>query len=429
MKLSFGSIVSFAYSLGEASAEGANAGLSIHVSMNPNSKSSKTNYAVSSTFGFLTWSIEFLSNYFFQGAEIRKRLSYDDLHGTQDQNELEILLEEEVSTKRKATYLGTKYLYIASTLAIDYLSICFVYSATKAWIQDFYDGEDKPLTFITHEEGVLILLADVALYMPFVMSNKITQTCKEMRKMFGIHPNQAPDKAMMRGFSTLVRPIAKNTISRKYVRIAGSISDTMLHVTPLVIIIPPSWILEIASGPAVLAWGSLGVASLTVAIVASTILTQTYLFEGKFSEQNLQTVANQFGDQIDEETPWVPPIIAKIFHKLLYVGGPLHGFDTSLSYLLTLREFQAPNLVTNPIAFAGFIIAWLGNHYSEVKESQETLKKITKISAVSNSSTFFAEARRGYGAIQNPERTEFQFTSVAPCMLENYQPPVHAPKV
>jgi hypothetical protein len=116
---------------------------------------------------------------------------------------------------------------------------------------------------------------------------------------------------------------------------------------------------------------------LTVIVISSTILAQTYLFEGKFIVKNLRSVASICGDETEEDKPWIHSKLAKWFHYLLYLGGPLHGIDTGLTISLALREMEVPDPAMVPLAISSFLIAWMGSHYSEVKESQSSLKKIT----------------------------------------------------
>ncbi len=375
MKRILGKALSFFYSFVDGCSEAASAGSSILVStVDSSANLTPANYIGPYAFGILTGIITFVTSYSFQGAEIRKRFS-----DTDEEEEIEYDPIDEISRRRKSAYIFLKYSYIASAFVVDLLDVCLLYSASKAWIQDFKEDEDTPLTFISHTEGSLILLYYCLLDLPFILTTEVTQTCSQIRESFKISPEEAPDHLLIEKIKRLIRPLAINNFRREVIRVSGSVADTIEHVTPLMLIIPPSWILRLSAEPAIISGGVLTAAALMVIGVTGTILTQTYLFEGWFSKKNLiETTIDDGDDSYEEEEPWVNSTFSKAFHKLLYLGGPLHGIDIGLSILLTLRELEAPEALVYIASFSAFFIGWMGNHYSEVMESQENLKKITK---------------------------------------------------
>jgi hypothetical protein len=318
MRSTFGKIFPLLYSGVEAIAEAASTGTSLLVSNNSGAVLTKSTLAVAYSFGAITGAVEFITNYCFQGSVIRKRLSNDEVnYDIIYEQELEELLNGRISTRRKSAYLTLKYSYIATGLVVDYLGISLLYSATKAWGQDFSNGQDLPLTSITHPEAVMILFYYLLFDLPFILTTEMPQTCKEIRKMFAIEEHQMPDAELINKILAAAKFFAQSEWIRKFIRIFGSIADMLEHVIPLIIIIHPSWILWIASLNPGLAWGSAAAGSFFLLVVTATILAQTYLFEGKFSEKNLRSVVEQFGDELDEEKPSIHPTLAAIFHKLL----------------------------------------------------------------------------------------------------------------
>ncbi|MBA2653886.1 MAG: hypothetical protein H0U71_02320 [Gammaproteobacteria bacterium] len=389
-------------SLAQGLADAAEMGTSLLMNRDATKTLTPSNYAVSYLFGILTGIVTGVTHYNFQGREIQKRITNDQRRDSQTEEELAAIETQPLSLKRKSSYLLIKYGYIGMAIIVDYLALSFLYSATKAWVQDLKEGDDTPLTFVSHSEGLAILLYYTLFDLPMVVTTGISQTCTGISNMMDVLPHEAPDKFVMKKLFSAVRPIAASNVCRKLIRGSGTLTDTVEHVLPLIILIPPSVILSIMNSPAIIAWGAAGISLVVLGIVSGTILTQTYLFEGRFSEQNLRWIASKFGEELGDEAAWVSPRVANIFHKLLYLGGPLHGCDNGLSVSLTLKEVSAPAsliAITTPLFFG---ISWAGNHWSEVKESQDELEEITlpRESTLSNSrhTQFFA---RGYGTLNN----------------------------
>jgi hypothetical protein len=423
IRTTFGKILSFLYSTVEASSEAASTGSSILVSMAPGSVT-KSNSIIAYSFGILNGIVTWITSYSIQGVEIRRRFSDET---TSEQNEADYDPIEEISRRRQSAYLSLKYGYIASALVVDFLDICLLYSAAKAWRQDLQDNGNQPLTFISHSEAALLFLYYCLFDLPFIFSIEIPQTCKQILESIGLSSENAPDHFIMEKLQNLIRPIARRNLCRKTIRMTGSIADMGEHMLPLILIIPPSWILDLLKQPTFLIWGATAASALMLIVISSTILTQTYLFEGKICENNLEAIAEQFGDQLDEEVPWINPRLSKAFHKLLYFGGPLHGIDIWLSILLTLREVEAPEALIHITSLAAFFIGWMGNHYSEVMASQESLKRITKhipeelpLVAISNGRTQSPIFTNGHYEVSNVPRAGFE---KIPVQILNYRTP------
>lgn len=340
-------------------------------------------FGIALSIGVLAGLLEFLTVYCFQGAVIRKNNEEGAEANSPEitDEELEALIVEAAPCTRLSPYIVMKYTYIATGLVVDYLGVSLIYSATKAWIQDFSkpEGEDIPLSMITGGEAGLLLVYYMLFDLPFILTNEMPETCKEIRKLFSIKDHQMPvfDQAFSQKVLQVARPFAGSYFFRRYVRITGSMTDTIEHVLPMLIIVPPSFILKFYNISPFVTLPTAVCASLFILTVTGTILAQTYLFEGNFSENNLKNVANQFGEEIAEEEPWLQPELAKHFHRLLNLGGPLHGIDTALSLLLTLQEQKAHPAMTYTLSAASFLTSWIGNHYSEVKESQHSLNRVT----------------------------------------------------
>lgn len=405
MREKFGKALRVLYASVEGISEAANTGSSILVSMTPSASNIATkNYIISYALGALNGIITWVTNYNFQGAEIDKRFQpkVDD----EDQDESDYDPVEEISRRRQSAYLALKYSYITSAIVCDLFDTGLLYSAVKAWIGNLKDNEDQPLAEITKTEGGLILAYYILFDLPMILNVEIPETCHKIRSSLKIPENKMPDAVALEKLYKLVRPVARNPFSRKLIRTTGSIADTLEHVLPLVIIIPPSFILELAKGPTWIVALSGVTASLVVISVSGTILAQTYLFEGKFCEENLKKIAADHNDEVEDDAPWVSPGFSKVFHKLLYLGGPLHGVDLWLSILLTLREIGTPEAGAQTLSVMAFLIGWLGNHFSEVQESQESLKKITIEDA---ERLPLARALGTYGVFgrRNPHELEF----------------------
>lgn len=385
MKGFFSKCASFIYAAGETTAEVFGTTLSINMLQ-------KASSPVAYVAGGLTGAIRFATTYYFQGAEIRKRLSSQKHEEIDDEQFLANLANP--SKKKQSAYLTLKYGYILSNIATGYLRTCLLYSASKAWLHSLINDEELPLTFISPLEGGCLALYYVLFNLPLKLTAEMPETCRGIRQLLQLSVEQVPDKRIMDTLFGAISPIAKLNSCRKVIRVSGTIADTFEHMTPLVIIIPTPWLLDIASGPDWLAETALGVSSVTLLIITATVLAQTYLFEGSFSEKNLLKIASHSKLELDKEKPWLNRFVASIFHYFLYLGGPLHGVDTGLSILLALRELKAPSWATHSFAIVSLLIAWMGNHYSEVKESQAALEEITlphsRVLTKAKRLTFFA---------------------------------------
>jgi hypothetical protein len=370
MKFTIGTNLRLLASSIESIAEGCNTLFSITSFQNPATSLTK---AMALTIGLATGVIEWVTCYNFQGAEVQRHLDGESV----EDNHRFLVEFEEISRKRRIAYLSTRYGYMAFSLSVDYLANCLLYSATKAWIQDFQDGEDTPLSFISKGEAGAILVYFLLFDLPFILTGEMAQTLKEMRSQFHISYEQAPDRDMLDKIEQLMKPLAGNNFFRKTIRVGGSLGDTIEHLTPLIIIVPPSWILAVINSPTIIAWAT-GALSATVLLTTTlTVLAQTYLFEGKFSENNLKAIAFDNTESV-EDTRWVPVPAAKIFHALLPFGAALHGVDTGFSLQIALRSWEAPEVAVYLTASTGALITYFFYLYSEVKESKESLKAITR---------------------------------------------------
>jgi hypothetical protein len=376
MRRTLGKLLSGIYSVVEGVSNAAGTGSSLVMD-------GSTNYLFAYTIGAMTGIIELVRTYCFQGATIRKKITDSESDPDADGDTLQPTTE--ISGKRKGAYLVIKYGFILSSLIVNYLSINLLYSEAKAWMRDLKDSENDPLAFLSEAEITLVLLYYILFDLPFMLTNEIPQTCKEISRIMGIPANSTPDYGVTFIIFKLAKPFAANKLFRTgYVRGLGSVADTIEHVAPLVIAVPPPWILKIANSSPIIAWGSAGLSASLFTLVFATILAQTYLFEGKFTEKNLDKIRHYSTSYLEIRDPWMNPRIARLFHYLLYLGGPLHGIGTGLDLLLTLRELKAPEALTYVASPATFLVAWMGNHHSEVRKAQSSLRKITKLSSAQN---------------------------------------------
>jgi hypothetical protein len=370
--------------------------------------------------------------FFFQGSILQERL----LNNAEKEEE-----EQErpaISARTKYAYFAMRYLYMGSGLVIDFFRIVLLYSALNAWISDIRNEEETPLSFVSSPELFSLLLYYLLLDVPFMATNEMAETLKEMRKIFRINTKEVPDR-IMNCLLSVFKHCARSPLFQKYVRIFGSLADTAEHITPLILFIPPEWVSQIANAPPSVAW-SVGVsASLPLALITTTIYLQTVLFEGNISEANLKKLANLFegemsennlksitnessnesedgsDSEIDNEARWLNPRIAKVLYTLLYLGGLTHGFDTAISFFLILKELGVLNEATWTVTLGAFLTAWAGSHFSEVRESQESLEKITRIEIENpipqstNRHSWWSGSRKNYGTYKEGFQTRHAY--------------------
>lgn len=360
-----------------------------------------TRVAIAAVVGGFTGIVDAISNFCFQGAVVREnfsRKSSDD-----SENDLDYVeISDEISKKKKFNYFALKYGYSSFALVIAFFQLYLLCSATKAWVNDLVSEEDVPLSTLSHMENALLLTIFLIFDAPFILTNEIPQSCKEITKRFNISPDNLPDQFLLNKIKTIAMPFAKSSFIRKFIRVAGSLSDTLEHVLPLIIIVPPSWVLSFINQPIMYTAGIGTATALMFTLISGTIYAQTYWFEGKYSEENLKNIAWEEILYFEEEIPWINSKFARLFHLLLYLGGPLHGIDASLTMALTLREFKAPPISYYIAGMLAFLIGWMNNHFSEVKESQESLRKNTKLTLAnqmsgSHSIRLFSSKHVNYG--------------------------------
>ena len=325
----------------------------------------------------LTFLITFMTTFFFPGQIIRDRWSNKKSHN-HDQEEAEESQEiapMPVSTKHKWGYIIAKYSYSATIVPINFLDDNLLASAFKAWIQEFKEPGGNPLVPLSETEIILLSLYYISLDLPFFATNAMSQTCKEIQKRFGFNKANAPDRKIIDMLERCFKPLAKSTIFRKYIRIGGSIADTLEHILPLIILIPPELILTIFNQwhPAA-AYSVVTVSGLLLLAITFIILAQTYLFEGMVSEHTLQEATDAF---IQKETPWVNPKFAKPFSFFLNLGSLLNGVGKGLTVFLTLKEKKVSDEIAWSAFAIFFFIAFTGHRYSEKEESQKELRAIT----------------------------------------------------
>lgn len=371
-----GYIISSLSAVVDGLSEGCSTGLSIFTSLTETRLPLHMKATIAATSGGVTSIIHAISNFCFQGSVTREIFSTkNELRG----DDLEILYDDEsISKKRKFSYLALKYGYCGFALVVVFFELFQLYSATKAFVNDLQKNEDIPVSDLTEIEIACLVIYYLFFDVPFILTNEITQSCKEITKRFNFAPDSLPDQSFLNLLKRIALPFAKSNFVRNFIQLTGSFTDTIEHVLPLVIIIPVPWILNFASQPLIYTVGGATIAIIGLTIVSGTIFAQTYLFEGKYSEENLKNIAwaSRLDNEVEER--WINEKFANFFHTLLYLGGPLHGIDSGLSVTLSLREMKMHPAFIYLAGALAFSIGWLGNHYSEVKESQESLKKITK---------------------------------------------------
>lgn len=389
-KSTFGRVLSLFASLTDGFSDAASTGSSLLVSNSSTAISNSVGDLASAySVGGFCGLISAVTTFCFQGGVIRKRFSDSPQNDDEiDEAEVERFLDIKPSMTRKSAYLAMKYSYVGSTIFVNYLWLTLLYSASKAWVQDFKGEGESALTNVTPPESMALILYYVTFDLPFMLTSETTQTCVEMRHLFRIHQDSASDKVIIDKLNALLAPLGRSNHLRKTIRITGSIADTIEHLLPLGLLIPPGWLLSFAKDfPIPFALAGTGV-SLALLAIAGTILIQSYWFEGKFSEKNLMALAKE---EYAEPRAFIPPKFAKILYYFLAMGGVLGGVDTALSIYLTLRELEAPNYVVAGASFFAFAVAWMAKHYSEVKESQASLIELTN------------DMKRAYDDIDDPD--------------------------
>lgn len=360
-----GSWLRFGFSMNEAIVEGVNTTDSLLHSIKP-----KKGTPLKISIGIAAAVIEFVTCYNFQGKAIEKNAAG---HEEEDEeNRYDPVAE--LSYLKKFAYPASRYGYCVTSLADDCGGVLFLTSASIAYINRFYNPKaDSVLVDLTSTQAVLGILYFLKFDLPFILTGEMWETLKEMRERMGISPEKAWDKPFIDKLQKLIKPLAESNFFRKYVRTSGALGDMLEHLIPFILFIEPSWILALLEAGAA-GWSVLAGIILTIILIAGTVFAQSYLFEGKFCEANLKAIA---GDHSVSE-PKIPHNLARLFQILLVaVAGPLHGVDTALSIFLTLKSFKSPMWATAPLTLGSFLIAWLGNHFSEVMESKEELAKMT----------------------------------------------------
>jgi hypothetical protein len=316
----------------------------------------------------ITWA----STYYIQGHEIRVRFSKQDL-------DLEALPQDPVviTPARRRGILSAKYIYAGVSVLVGIKDVLFLYSATKGMVETLKTGEDVPLATLSTLDLAIAGFYFTAFKLPFILTVDVMKTWKEFKKdRLGITDGSDQDELMLQ-LQKLIHPLACSAHFRRFVRISGSVADTFEHLlsVPLFAAVPlrnylnelsPSIAYPLGTGICLLYGGLAGI-----------ILTQTYLFEGAISDNNLKSIALNT-DAIEEEKPWIDPTAAKVFHYLLYSGAPLHGIDSGLSIFLTLKENDVNEYAAGAAAILPILIAGTANYFSEVKESQANLERMTK---------------------------------------------------
>ncbi len=360
------------FSVNEAIVEGLNTTESLRYSVKPKKG---TPYKIG--IGVLAAVIEFVTCYNFQGTAIEENASGVE-HKDEEEGHDPVA---ELSSFKKIAYPASRYGYCATSLIDDCGGILFLTSASVAYINRFYNpAADNVLVNLTPLQATLGILYFLKFDLPFILTGEMWETLKEMRKKIGVHPDQACDKAFIEKLQQLIRPLAKSNFFRKYIRTTGAFADMLEHLIPFILFLEPEWILKlIASGaPGAIVLAIIGI---LIILIAGTVFAQSFLFEGKFCEANLKSIAEKLeaaAANMKKEEAWIPHTLARLFHVLLVcIAGPLHGVDTALTIFLTLKEFKSPMWATVPATLISFLIAWMGNHFSEVMESREELTKMT----------------------------------------------------
>lgn len=351
--------------------------------------------------GMIVGVIEMINTHFFEVPVIRRYLSKYKLLEQDDET---TLFNRQVSLtwKKKSTYLAIKYFYIPSAIMIDFFNLCLLVSAAKALAEDLGDGENVPLSNLTPPELAFITLYFASFDLPFVLTNKITQACREIRRQMNIPSERAPDAAFVDLFEKVIRPFAKLTLIRKSVSILGSISDTGQHLAPLPLLIPASWLLTIANQPPLIAWSAGVGGACILLVIGGIVLAQTILFEGKFSETNLKKIAWP-NKRIEPAQRWVPKTIAKGFGYSMNVGGPLQGFGEAFAIVAALRELSLHPAVIASGGIVTFLIVTWAKHNSEVASSKDALLKITRHSENSLSQRISGTGKSFFFRMKHPD--------------------------
>ncbi len=374
-----GKIASALFSLVESGTDALDTGLGLIVSFEDPDKKVTPDFALDLAIvtGVAVGLVSFLTLYSFQGPFIRKFFGKEEEIAQEiDEEQIQPLLGP-APASRLIPYTLMKYAYLTATILSDPLANILMLSATKAWIQGFY-SENLPLAGLSHAEVGSVIAYYLLFDAPFSLTNEVPATWKEIRKLFSIEKHQIHvyDQAFTNKMKSLASLLVQYPFIRKSIRLTGSIADTLEHIIPVILFIPPTAILDVLEMP-LYASVPIGIFSaLFTLLISNIILIQTFLFEGAFTKKNLEKIANVPHND-EEEERWVPDLASKIAHYLLYFGAPIHGIDTALTVWLALKEKAVIPAITYSAAAATFIISSGGNWISEVRESQDELKNIT----------------------------------------------------